>query len=95
MDENMSSYTEMWNWCKRMVEKPSKDKRTLNDATNIPLMGDITVIVLSSHNNQNKQIKYYGAFPTNLSTVSLEAATGDVPAITYTVDFRFDYWDII
>ena len=95
MDENMASYTEMWNWCKRMVEKPNKDKRTVNDATNVPLIGDITVIVLSSHNNQNKQIKYYGAFPTNLSTVSLEAATGDVPAITYTVDFRFDYWDII
>jgi|DEB0MinimDraft_6_1074348.scaffolds.fasta_scaffold37470_2 hypothetical protein len=95
MDENMASYSELYNWLERMVEKPIKDKRTLNDSTNIPIMGDLTVIVLSSHNNQNKQIKYYGAFPTNLSTVSLETTAGDTPAITFTVDFRFDYWDII
>jgi len=95
MDENMASYNEIYSWMKRMVEQPSKDKRTLNDSNNIPLMGDITVIVLTSHNNQNKKIVYRGGFPTNLSTVSLEAATGDVPAINYTVDFRFDYWEII
>jgi hypothetical protein len=95
MDENMGSYTELYEWIERMVEVPLKDKRTLNDTTNIPLIGDVTVMVLTSHNNQNKQIKYYGAFPTNLSTISLDAAAGDVPPITYTVDFRFDYWKII
>jgi hypothetical protein len=95
MDENMASYSELYNWFERMVELPLKDKRTLNDANNIALIGDITVIVLTSHNNQNKQIKYYSAFPTNLSTVSLDTIAGDVTPITYTVDFRFDYWKII
>jgi hypothetical protein len=95
MDENMASYNEIYQWMERLVEKPSKDKKTLNDSTNIPLVGDLTVIVLSSHNNQNKQIKYYSAFPTNLSTISLDAAAGDVPPITYTADFRFDYWELI
>jgi len=95
MDENMASYTELYSWFERLVEQPLKDKRTINDSSNVPLIGDLTVIVLSSHNNQNKKIKYYGAFPTNLSTVSLDTIAGDVTPITYTVDFRFDYWEII
>ena len=95
MDENMASYSEISQWIFNQTKISLKSKRTLNDGANTPLIGDITCIILSSHNNQNKQIKYYGAFPTNVSTVAFDTNAGDVTPLTFTIDFRFDYWEII
>ena len=53
LDEDMNSYTEMYNWLRRMVEQ---NRNAPSNLTKIPTEADITISILTSHNNGNKQI---------------------------------------
>lgn len=91
LDENMNSYLEMYNWMKRIVENPNTNPL---DTTSIPTFADITVSVLTSHNNTNRSIKYVDCIPTLLGDVSFETTTGDIQYISFPVSFRFSYFEI-
>jgi hypothetical protein len=93
LDENMNSYTEMYNWMKRIVENTNVSAldRNLN---NIPTEADITVSILSSHNNVLKRIRYIDCIPTLLGDVSFESTTGDIQYLTFPISFKFSYFDI-
>jgi hypothetical protein len=91
LDENMNSYLEMYNWMKRIVENPNTNPL---DTTSIPTFADITVSVLTSHNNTNRSIKYVDCVPTLLGDVSFETTTGDIQYISFPVSFRFSYFEI-
>ena len=93
IDEDLNAYTEMYNWMQRLVET---DYQTPGDRTetNPPSTADITVSVLSSHNNQTRQIRYLDCIPTLLGDISFEATTGDVEFLTFPVSFRFSYFEI-
>lgn len=91
LDENMNSYIEMYNWMKRLVE--TSNVSALN-TDQIPTFADITVSVLTSHNNSNRSIKYIDCIPTLLGDVSFETTTGDIQYLTFPVSFRFSYFEI-
>jgi len=91
LDENMNSYLEMYNWMRRIVENPNTNPL---DTTSIPTFADITVSVLTSHNNTNRSIKYVDCIPTLLGDVSFETTTGDIQYISFPVSFRFSYFEI-
>ena len=61
LDEDMISYKEMQDWMQRTVDS-SED-----------LSHDITVIILTSHNNANIKIRYEGCLPTQIGSVELNA----------------------
>ena len=92
LDEDMSSYTEMYNWLRRMVEQ---NRNAPSDLDNIPTEADITISILTSHNNGNKQIRYIDCVPTLVGDISFEAIVGDVQYITFPVSFRFSYFEIL
>ena len=92
-DEDLTSYIEMANWMERLVEVNNVIPSRRNTA--ITTTSDMRVSILSSHNNVNKTILYKNAFPTNVSSIQLEAATSDVQYITFTVDFAYDYWEFV
>ena len=50
---------------------------------------DITVIVLTSHNNFCAQIKYKNCIPTQLGAIELTSTIGDVTYINFDATFRF------
>lgn len=93
IDEDLNAYTEMYNWMQRLVEQ---DHQTAGDRTdtNPPSFADITISVLSSHNNQTRQIRYIDCVPTLLGDISFEATTGDVEFLTFPVSFRFSHFEI-
>jgi hypothetical protein len=92
LDENLNSYTEMYNWITRIVQQ--NDVSALNRTDNIPPTNcDITVSILSSHNNTTRKIKYLDAVPTGLGNINLESTSaGDY--ITYPATFRYSYFEI-
>jgi hypothetical protein len=94
LDEDMTAYSEIVNWVKFNVENTYQApvKRNVNA---VPSISDIRVSILSSHNNLNKTILYKNAFPTDVSTINLEASTTDIQYITFTVDFKYDYWEFV
>lgn len=89
LDENMQSYREMYNWVERCVE--TKHKQASLDQRDDNFYHDITVSILTSHNNTNRSFKYINCFPVNLGAIPFNAqSTGEY--ISFPVTFRFDYF---
>lgn len=94
IDENLSAYSEMYDWMKRLVEEPNKT-RALIDPEEYSTAVDITLSVLSSKNNAVKQIRYVDCVPTDLGDINFEATTQDVQFLTFPVSFRFSYFELV
>lgn len=91
VDEDLNSYTEVLDWMRRNV-----DNNEVNATDNgINSRCDITVSILSSHNNVNKQIKYVDAYPSDLGDLSLETMSGEQTYITCSATFKYSYFEIL
>lgn len=93
LDENLNSYTEMFNWVNRLVDQ--KEIAALDASKAIPPTEcDITVSILSSHNNTVRTIKYIDCVPTGLGSIQLESVSGPDQYITYAASFRYSYFEL-
>jgi hypothetical protein len=93
VDEDLNSYTEMYNWVNRMVEEKevtATDRRT----SKVPTYCDITLLILSSHNNTSRTIKYIDCIPTTVGDMALESTSGDVQYIVFPCSFRFSHFEL-
>lgn len=94
LDEDLNSYTEVYNWMKRLVENnytPPGDVTTTLPASE----ADITLLMLNSNNRQTKKFIYRNAFPTNLGDISLAANQASAEGIFVPVSFRYTYFEIV
>ena len=82
LDEDMVVYKEMSDWM----------ERSINDLKEIEC--DITVIILSSHNNKNIEISYKNCIPTNIGSFELNSISGDLNYITVDTTFKFTHFTI-
>ena len=91
-DENLSAYQEMFKWLQRLVNdgQVSQSER----AGKIPTYADVTVAVLSSHNNTTVKLKYFDCIPTDLGAIEL-TPTGDANVVTFPITFIFSRFEII
>jgi hypothetical protein len=93
LDENMESYIEMQGWLERIVNEGQVDENRFNSSI-IPTYADITVLILSSHNNKTVQIKYNDCMPVNLGSIALASNATDVSYLTFNTTFRFSSFEI-
>ena len=93
LDENMSSYTEMFNWMLRILNDGQVSP--LERGTKEPTYADITLHVLSSHNNTVKKIRYKDCIPTDLGAIEFQSTSGDVTYMTFSAAFRFSQFEIL
>ena len=93
VDENMTSYTEVYNWLESLVVTPtrSRDKILAEDQNVV----DITLSILSSHNNVIKKIRYIDCVVTSIGTLLLEAAATETPVVTFPVNFKVSYFELV
>ena len=94
LDEDMTAYDEMYQWIRRIIDNPEV-KALDRTKSNIPTYSDITLTILSSHNNATKQIKYLECVPTSLGDIQFESTATGTEFITFTVSFRFTYFDFV
>lgn len=100
LDENMNSYIEIYRWLKRLVEQKQVNpgdmqiQRPFGDTAAITSEADITISVLSSHNQPIRRLRYIDCVPTSLGDVSFEAAIGDVQPLVFPLSFRYSYFEI-
>lgn len=94
LDEDIVAYKEMQNWLERIVNQ-GQDNSIGAEGTTRSTYADITLIIMSSHNNKNVQIKYFDALPTNLSPITLQSNVGDIQYPTFTVGFRFSSFELV
>ena len=85
VDEDMTAYKEMQSWMERTISETDSSK----------LYNDITLIILSSHNNPNKSIRYRNCIPTQIGGIEFTSTSGDTSFITFDATFRFSEFDIL
>ncbi len=96
LDENLSSYDEMYNWMRRLLTQEEIPAIKRNFKTKVvPTYSDIVVSILSSHNNKTKQIKYIDCIPIALGDITFESTATGTEFVTFTISFRFSYFDLI
>ena len=59
-----------------------------------PAMADITLSILSSHNNTTKTIKYIDSIPVSLTDVQFESTSGGESFVVFGASFRFSYFEM-
>ena len=93
LDEDMKSYDEMYSWMRRNldIDHVSPTKRT---ASQPPAMADITLSILSSHNNTTKTVRYIDCIPTALTDIQFESTTGGESFVIFGASFRFSYFEL-
>lgn len=98
LDENLEGYSEMYNWILRMVNRNIDDETTrglVMTDTRTPTYADITLSILSSHNNQTKQVRYIDCIPTALGDIQFESTADGQTFITFAATFRFNYFKLV
>jgi hypothetical protein len=98
LDENMQGYGEMYNWMLRLVNNnlgSGSGKGSIASDTGVPDYADITLSILSSHNNQTKQVRYIDCIPTSLGDIQFESTADGQTFITFAAGFRFNYFKLV
>ena len=83
LDEDTQSSREMQYWLERTIE------------TTESIESDITLVILTSHNNKNIQIKYKDCIPTMVGAIEFASTIGDAALLTFDASFRFSSFEII
>ena len=94
LDENLTSYDEMYSWMRRNldIEMVTPTQRTADQP---PAMSDITLSILSSHNNTTKQVRYIDCIPTALTDIQFESTSGGESFVVFGASFRFSYFELV
>jgi hypothetical protein len=86
IDENFVNYREMYDWL--------YDQVNVQESKEVSKKRDMTLQVLSSHNNISTEFFFSSAFPTSLSGASFDSSSSDVTYIEANVTFQYDYFTI-
>jgi hypothetical protein len=82
VSEDMDNFKEIYDWLNRLI--------TMN--TQQDKFDDMTIYILTSKNNPNKQMFFKNVFPTSIGNISFNVAEADVVYATVDVTFRYDYF---
>lgn len=85
VDEEMKNYQEIYDW---MIGSATQDDETNRKER------DITLSILSSHNNITREIQFVNAFPTTLSSLPFDITVTDTQYLTAVVSFQFAYFKL-
>lgn len=91
VDEEMHSYKEMHSWLRRLVEEEVTTTKTQSPT---PSIGDITLHIMSSHNNEIAKIRYINCVPTSIGNISFQSTTSGVEYLVFPVSFKFGYFEV-
>ncbi len=83
--ENMENYVETFDWMHNLIQNKGAEE----------LKVDATLLILSSHNNVTKEIKFSGIFPTSLSAVEFDAQADSVEYAQMDVTFQYTNFEFI
>lgn len=89
MDENMNVYKEMRTWLEKTVYDPYKTPENIKAGDQDLTTYDISLMVLSSHNNTTNVIRYKSAFPINIGAINFQSTADAVQYITCPITFQY------
>jgi hypothetical protein len=86
IDEYLLNYKEIHDWMVGLVTENDEGVRKERD---------MTLQILSSHNNVIAELQFVNALPINLSSLPFDVSSTDVIYLTANVSFQFDYFKFV
>lgn len=83
--ENMDNYVETFNWIHNIIQSGKAED----------FKADATLLILSSHNNVTKEIKFNGIFPTSLSAVEFDAQAEAIDFAQMDITFSYTSFEFV
>jgi hypothetical protein len=83
--ENMENYIELFDWMHNIINKGDAEAYKY----------DASLLIMSSHNNMVKTVKFQEIFPTALSTVEFNSQSLDVEYLQADVSFRYTLFEFV
>jgi len=84
VDEYLVNYREIHDWVlSQVIQDGEKTTR------------DMTLSILTSHNNVGRQIRFVDAYPTNISSLPFDSSSGDTEYLTANVSFNYSYYKFV
>lgn len=87
VDENLRNYREIHDWILGQLTKNSE----FGDGK----LRDITLMIMSSHNNVIQEIQFIDAYPISLSSLPFTANSSDIDYLTASVTFEYSYYKLL
>ena len=81
--ENMENYIEIFNWMHRIIQGKNAEGEKY----------DATLLIMSSHNNLTKAIKFQDVFPTSLTSVEFNSQSAEVEYLQADVTFKYTLFE--
>ena len=81
--ENMENYIEIFNWMHNIIQAENAEGYKF----------DASLLIMSSHNNLLKTIKFQDVFPTSLTAVEFNSQAADVEYLQADVTFKFTLFE--
>lgn len=94
LDENMNVYKEMHRWLERTVTEVYKTPSLVRVEEDDVTEYDISLQILSSHNNVIDTIRYKNAFPINIGSINFRSTVDSVEFITVPITFAYTTFTI-
>ena len=89
LDEEMKSYTEIYNWMVGLTQNETYDQFKNLKASDAGLYSDATLMILNSRKNPAIEVHFKDIFPTAISGVSFDLTNPDI--IYPTVEITFEH----
>ena len=83
--ENLENYVETFNWMHNLINANNPED----------FKEDATLLILNSHNNVSKEIKFNGIFPTSVSAIDFDAQATDVEMVQLDISFNYTNFEIL
>lgn len=83
--EDFENYIETFDWIHNIMQTDNTEA----------LKEDGTLLILNSHNNVSKEIKFNGMFPTSLSSLEFNTQTNDIEMIQCDVSFAYTNFEFV
>jgi hypothetical protein len=83
VNEDLSSWSSIYNWMKNITTDEVKTRRP---------QGEATLTIMSNLNNPKLRIKFAGIFPHSLEDVQLDTTLSAEDHIYSSASFRYDYF---
>jgi len=90
IDEDLINYKEIHDWILGLVIENDSPKS--GNAYNIRKTRDLTLQILTSHNNVAKEIIFADAYPISLSSLPFSTNVTDIEYLTAVASFQYSYY---
>jgi len=83
--EDMENYIETFNWIHSLVQSTNAEDSK----------SDATLLILSSHNNVTKEIRFTGVFPIGLSALEFNAQETEISYLQATLTLKYTTFEFV